>query len=969
MALNTPSLLPVNSFDGANTGTLYTFAFTVESGGTAYDGTRLTIFNTSQTQLLQISKSGTGTTFVLDSTDTTSHPLVNGTTYLVQIETYAGSTYSTPSSKQSFTCYTTPTLAISTPTVSTSSYMFSALYTQLENEGISNYIFTLYNINGNPISSHTYTTPMSAGSTLTHTFTELSDNTTYKIGVTGTTVGGTAISSTLTTFTVSYSGGTNENTFSAYNNCTQGIIVLTLNHIEQINDLESAQFVRLKRTRNYETLSDWVTIWQRGATALSNGQSIVDYTNQSGATYQYALVVVDYDNNEGAYYYLTDNNGILLPVYSEFDGVFIAEKTGVYRFYSNLNFGDTARNQKVGIFEPIGSRTPKIVKNGMTNYTTGNFSGNILQDDYVDTREIDRYAVTEKAEDLNNYLTNGSPKVLKDWNGSARIIYITEKPSVSHDSSVGGGYQQITFDYVEMGSVDNSADLEKNDLIQSSEPSVLNITAPAGTYVYATKGLNVSDGIVSESGTLELSTFNSGEWNIKCYLDKNTSGAEQKESTTSQAYETSIMLYENTTSTLVIPYVTLTINIGNIRVDNPSYSITGASRVVGGVTYTPTFTGNTTSASISFEMINRGTFNSSFSITSPFTQVYSNPIVVDGESLVYTVPNYAVYTVTQNDFGSKVDGVTISNNYTGGRVLFGTNTEITIKLIDNRNMTWSGIATTNPSGQYNENYIDTVVYGNTYSHTVTTKPDYLYNIGNPTLSDVTAGLFTSDSSGLLKITGSGDCQTYNVPDTRPWATTSSYIKTFEIEDATPTDISNYFYNCIHLESMGVLPISVTHANSTFARCGALTTMTNLPNNLAYTHRMFYDCPALVTSGTLPTGLYESYNMFESCTSLTTIPVLPPYIENASAMFRNCTSLTTVGRIPYGLIFVADMFSNCTALTGRIVIDTAPYEYDNMFYRSVGGATLYLDYTSNATNINSVVATRGDGSIFKGNLVT
>ena len=64
-----------------------------------------------------------------------------------------------------------------------------------------------------------------------------------------------------------------------------------------------------------------------------------------------------------------------------------------------------------------------------------------------------------------------------------------------------------------------------------------------------------------------------------------------------------------------------------------------------------------------------------------------------------------------------------------------------------------------------------------------------------------------------------------------------------------------------------------------------------------------------------------------------------------------------------------MFYNYPALTGRTIIDTEPFEYNNMFYRSVGGAILYLDYTLHATNIDSVVDTKGAGNIYKGDLVT
>lgn len=66
---------------------------------------------------------------------------------------------------------------------------------------------------------------------------------------------------------------------------------------------------------------------------------------------------------------------------------------------------------------------------------------------------------------IEKFLTNKSPKILKDWNGNIWLIMITDNVSVSFTNEWGMGIGTFSASWTEIGDVENQEDLENSGLI------------------------------------------------------------------------------------------------------------------------------------------------------------------------------------------------------------------------------------------------------------------------------------------------------------------------------------------------------------------------------------------------------------------------------------------------------------------------------------------------------------------------
>ena len=62
-------------------------------------------------------------------------------------------------------------------------------------------------------------------------------------------------------------------------------------------------------------------------------------------------------------------------------------------------------------------------------------------------------------------MTNKRPKIIKDFNGNAWLIYIIDNVSIDYKNNWGMGIADIAATWIETGDVNNKSDLYKNGLI------------------------------------------------------------------------------------------------------------------------------------------------------------------------------------------------------------------------------------------------------------------------------------------------------------------------------------------------------------------------------------------------------------------------------------------------------------------------------------------------------------------------
>lgn len=174
--------------------------------------------------------------------------------------------------------------------------------------------------------------------------------------------------------------------------------------------------------------------------------------------YEYALVPV-ISGVEGNY--------ITNTIFTKFNGVFICDMDTIYRFYSDVEYGDSEQVQKIGVLEPFGQKYPVVISNGLTNYQKGSFSGMVLPNDFSETRKIDRLAIVKSRKELLEFLTNKKAKILKDWNGNSWLIKIVDSPSTSYPSDYGMGIAKVSSNYVEIGDSNKQSDLERSGILKT----------------------------------------------------------------------------------------------------------------------------------------------------------------------------------------------------------------------------------------------------------------------------------------------------------------------------------------------------------------------------------------------------------------------------------------------------------------------------------------------------------------------
>lgn len=209
-----------------------------------------------------------------------------------------------------------------------------------------------------------------------------------------------------------------------------------------------------------------------------------DYLAASNQEYEYALVPC-FGGTDGA----AKSN----VVKSEFEGVFLVEKDISYQAFLNMSL--THKRVRGGSsITTLGRRTPFHVSNGLSNYTAGSLSATYIAPNGDGSYDVDNG--WKYREDINDFLTNGKPKILKNFEGKIWIVYVLED---TINESEKDHYQNIitSFDWFEVGDANNISDLYINGFIDGDSLEFENDSTglSSGSMLNggSTTGTNVSD--------------------------------------------------------------------------------------------------------------------------------------------------------------------------------------------------------------------------------------------------------------------------------------------------------------------------------------------------------------------------------------------------------------------------------------------------------------------------------------------
>ena len=222
-------------------------------------------------------------------------------------------------------------------------------------------------------------------------------------------------------------------------------------------DLLIEQISAIKIKRRVQGEFNWLTLTTIPINSVEDLTfAFNDNLNQYGVTYDYAFVPII----EGV-----EGNYIINSVLSQFNGVFIGDAQNIYKFLYEVEYGNNARNQQVGVFQVLGKQYPVLVANGALSYESGSVTATILNDDFQQTGVIDRVAITQQKDALKDYLTNRKAKILKDWNGNVWLCIVNSNIGVTYKSNFGMGIPVINFEWTEIGNATSQQDLYNNGIL------------------------------------------------------------------------------------------------------------------------------------------------------------------------------------------------------------------------------------------------------------------------------------------------------------------------------------------------------------------------------------------------------------------------------------------------------------------------------------------------------------------------
>ncbi len=222
----------------------------------------------------------------------------------------------------------------------------------------------------------------------------------------------------------------------------------------------------VKRQDVDDVSGGWLTLYSQPISQASDMDfTFIDFLNQYGKTYKYALVPLLTQTQSGVEVEVEGGYTVSNEVQSVFDGVFIADSTGSQKCKANVGYGNVDMNQVVGSITPIGAKYPIIITNSHNQYHNGSISGTIVPDDYYFNGNLSRIDMVKKRNELEQFLTNKRVKVIKDWNGNIWLVMIVGNVSCTFNNNYGMGIVSFSTNWTEVGDPTNQQDLQATGLI------------------------------------------------------------------------------------------------------------------------------------------------------------------------------------------------------------------------------------------------------------------------------------------------------------------------------------------------------------------------------------------------------------------------------------------------------------------------------------------------------------------------
>ena len=174
----------------------------------------------------------------------------------------------------------------------------------------------------------------------------------------------------------------------------------------------NVSMMRIKRRKNNE--HEWIRIHEIPIEENNDFDfEVFDRYAQACQDYYYALIPM-IDSVEGN---MNDSH-----IFSEFDSYFLTDKTVTYPIVFNTSLNLEIKRQSSTI-DTVGSTYPFVITNGCNKYKTGSLQFSLIP--IIDC-ELSMEEGYEYRTQFEKWITNGEPKILKDWTGQIFMIQVTD---------------------------------------------------------------------------------------------------------------------------------------------------------------------------------------------------------------------------------------------------------------------------------------------------------------------------------------------------------------------------------------------------------------------------------------------------------------------------------------------------------------------------------------------------------------
>lgn len=240
--------------------------------------------------------------------------------------------------------------------------------------------------------------------------------------------------------------------------------------------LEGLTALLIKRRKKSGNIRDYITVFNIPITGteeekmetLKNIQ-LKDFSAQNNEDYYYSIVPLLVNGDiivEGS---ITEEGQeeAIVEVHSEFDDVFVCDKNQSYKLFGNIQYDGIDTVQLTGAHQTLGSKYPIIVSNSKVNYHISGISATVLNKEYVNgsDRELNRTKLRLAYEDFDKFITNKTPKIIKDLNGNIWMCMITDNITFTPNNSWMMGLGDVHFNWTEIGNPNSEKDLSSAGFI------------------------------------------------------------------------------------------------------------------------------------------------------------------------------------------------------------------------------------------------------------------------------------------------------------------------------------------------------------------------------------------------------------------------------------------------------------------------------------------------------------------------